>query len=109
MDQERRVGLNEAIFRQVNEQIRSLGDEHRAADGTIAVICECGDAGCTDRIEVPPAEYERVRADSLLYVVAKGHEFPEIERVVESDDGYDVVCKQAAGAAEIAEETDPRK
>jgi hypothetical protein len=109
MDQERRVGLNEAIFRQVNEQIRSLGDDLGVADGMLAVICECGDAGCTDRIDVPLAKYEHVRADSLLYVVAKGHEFPEIERVVTSEDGYDVVRKQAAAAAEIAEETDPRK
>lgn len=109
MDQERRVGLNEAIFRQVNEQIKSLGDTLGVDDGTIAVICECGDAECTERIEVPLANYERVRDDSLLFVVAKGHEFPEIERVVETADTYEVVRKQADGAVEVAEETDPQK
>jgi hypothetical protein len=108
MDQERRVGLNEAIFRQVNEQIRSLGDRLGIDGGTITVICECGDAECTDRIELPLASYERVRDDSLLYVIAKGHEFPEVERVVDTADGYDVVRKQAPEAVEIAEETDPR-
>jgi hypothetical protein len=108
MDQERRVGLNEAIFRQVNEQIRSLGDEHGSHNGTIAVICECGDAGCTDRLELPVADYERVRADRLLYVIAKGHEFPGIESVVERADGYEVVRKQAEQAVEVSEETDPR-
>jgi len=108
MDQDRRVGLNEAIFRQVNEQIRSLGDELGIADGMITVICECGDAECTERIELPLANYERVRDDSLLYVVAKGHEFPEIEQVVDTADAYEVVRKQAPGAVDVAEKTDPR-
>lgn len=107
-EQERRVGLNESIFRQVNEQIRSLGDDLGTHGGTITVICECGDARCTDRLELPLEKYERVRADSLLYVVVKGHEFPGIETVVVSEDDYEVVRKQADEAVEIAEETDPR-
>jgi hypothetical protein len=109
MDQEKRVGLNEAIFRQVNEQIKNLGDELGVDDGKITVICECGDAGCTERIELPLAEYERVRGDSLLYVIAPGHDFPEIESVIETEDGYQVVRKQAEEAVEVAKETDPRK
>jgi hypothetical protein len=108
VNQEKRVGLNEAIFRQVNEQIKNLGDELGIDHGTISVICECGDAACTDRIELPLAEYERIRGDSLLYVIAPGHEFPEIESTVERQDGYDVVRKQADEAVEIAEKTDPR-
>ena len=51
--------------------------------GMITMICECGDSRCTDRIRLPLAEYERVRGDSLLYVIASGHEFPEIESIVE--------------------------
>jgi hypothetical protein len=109
VDQEKRVGLNEAIFRQVNEQIKSLGDELGVADGTITVICECGDAECTDRLSLPLAVYERARGESLLYVVVPGHDFPEIESVVERTDGYEVVRKQAPDAVEIAEETDPRR
>ena len=38
----RRVGLNEAIFRQVNEQIRGLNREFGAEHGTMTAICECG-------------------------------------------------------------------
>jgi hypothetical protein len=109
MDQERRVGMNEAIFRQVNEEIRSVGNELGVDEGMITVICECGDSQCTDRIRLPLAEYERVRGDSLLYVIASGHEFPEIESIVERARGHDVVRKQAPEAAEIARETDPRK
>ncbi len=107
-EQARRAGLNEALFREVNEQIRSLADEFSTDDGAITVICECGDTDCVERFEVRLSDYERVRADSLLYLVATGHVFPNVERVVESADGHDVVEKQADAAAELSEETDPR-
>ena len=107
-EQARRVGQNEALFREVNEQIRSLADASSTEDGAITVICECGDADCVERLEVRLSDYERVRADSLLYVVARGHVFPDMERVVESTDGHDVVQKQAAAAAKLSQETDPR-
>ena len=42
--------MNEAIFRQVNEEIRSLSHEFGTEDGMITVICECGDSQCADRI-----------------------------------------------------------
>jgi hypothetical protein len=107
-EQARRVGLNEALFREVNEQIRSLNDDSAADDGAITVICECGDADCTERLELRLSDYERVRADSLQYVIAAGHVFPEVERVVEKSDGYEIVQKQASPAVELSEETDPR-
>lgn len=107
-EQSRRVGMNEALFREVNEQIRSLNDEFVAQDGAITVICECGDSECTERLELRLSEYERVRADSLTYVIATGHVFPSVERVVERADGYEIVQKQDGPAAELSEETDPR-
>jgi hypothetical protein len=107
-EQARRVGLNEALFREVNEQIRGLNRELAAGDGTMTVICECSDADCAERLELRVSEYERVRSDSLLFVIAKGHQFPDIEQVAEEGDGYDVVRKQEPQAAEVAEETDPR-
>src|SRR5262249_40641756 len=107
-EQAKRVGLNEAIFRQVNEQIRSLDGELGVHDGTITVICECGSAECTDRLSLTVSAYEGVRSDSLLYVIAKGHQFPDIERTVERAEGYDVVEKREGAAAAIAAETDPR-
>lgn len=107
-EQARRVGLNEALFREVNEQIRSLSDEFSPDDGSITVVCECGDAECVERLEVQLSDYERVRADSLLFLVAQGHVFPNVERVVESADGHEIVQKQAGPAAELSEETDPR-
>ena len=104
----RRVGLNEAIFRQVNEQIRGLNRGFGLQEGTMTVICECGVADCTERLELTVSTYERVRSDSLLYVVAPGQEMPDVERVVDHVEGYDIVQKHAGEPAEVARETDPR-
>jgi hypothetical protein len=35
LERARRVGLNEALFREVNEQIRSLADEFSVGEGTM--------------------------------------------------------------------------
>jgi hypothetical protein len=104
----RRVGLNEAIFRQVNEQIRDLNRELVAGDGTMTVICECGHADCTERLELSVSAYEHVRSDSRMYVIARGHEIPSVECVVEQADGFDVVQKDEGEPAELSRKLDPR-
>ena len=104
----RRVGLNEAIFRQVNEQIRDLTRDFGTEETTMTVICECGDGECAERLEIPSSEYERVRSDSRRYVIAKGHEIPDLESVVEQTDRYDVVQKREGTPSELAKELDPR-
>ena len=106
-ERERRVGVNEALFREVNEQIRSLADRDGANGNSITVICECGDTDCTERLELLLSEYERIRSDSRLYVISRGHEIPAVEDVVERRDGWEVVRKVGA-ASEVAEETDAR-
>ena len=103
----RRVGLNEAIFRQVNEQIRGL-NQGFGTEGTMTMICECGDADCTEQLTVRVSDYERVRRDARCYVIAKGHEIADVERVVEQADGYDVVQKREGTPAELSRELDPR-
>ena len=104
----RRVGLNEALFRQVNEQIRGLTTKFASDDATMTVICECGSANCTAQLEVGVSDYERVRADSRLYIVSTGHDIPDLESVVEQREGWDVVRKREGVPAEVARETDPR-
>ena len=104
----RRVGVNEAIFRQVNEQIRGLNREFGTEGDTMTVICECGDADCTEQFELEVSDYERVRANARCYVIASGHEVSDVERVVEQTGSYDVVEKQDGEAAELARKTDPR-
>jgi hypothetical protein len=107
-EQARRVGLNESLFRAVNEQIESLNRDFRTDLPTMTVVCECANGDCTERFEVSVSKYEQVRDDSRRYIVVPGHEVAEFESVVESGDGYDVVEKREGAAAELAEETDPR-
>ncbi|HEX3236945.1 MAG TPA: hypothetical protein VHQ99_00920 [Gaiellaceae bacterium] len=107
-DRARRVGLNEAIFRQVNEQIRDLNRTFETEEGTMTVICECGNSDCTERLQLRVQEYERVRSDARLYVIARGHEIPAVETVVEQNEGYDVVQKHEGDAAELSRELNPR-
>jgi hypothetical protein len=107
-EQARRVGLNESIFRQVNEQIESLNHGFGSDLPTLTVICECADGDCTDRIELAISAYEQVRTDAHRYIVIPGHELQQFESIVEHGDGYDVVEKRPGEAAKLAEETDPR-
>jgi hypothetical protein len=107
-DQARRVGLNESIFREVNEQIESLNRDFGTERENMTAICECANGDCTERLEIPVAEYEKVRADARRYIIVKGHDLPEYEAVVAQEDGYDVVEKENDTAAQLAEEMDPR-
>jgi len=105
----RRIGLNEAVFRTVNEQVESLNHRFAAVgDETMRIVCECGDMGCFEQLAVPTDEYERIRSDATLFFTLPGHERLEVEAIVEQDDGYLVVRKHEGEAADIARQTDPR-
>jgi hypothetical protein len=97
-----RIAKNEALFRAINEVLRD------PEDGRLEVTCECGDSACEMILQVPVAVYERTRADPTRFVIAPGHVIPEVEDVIESAEGYEIVRKHN-DAAEIAEETDPRQ
>ena len=104
----RRIGLNEAVFRQVNERIEELADTFGLTNEKLDLICECGSATCSDRIEMDHREYEALRSDSATFAVVRGHEILDVEEVVQRRPAYDVVRKRAGDAKQVAEETDPR-
>ena len=106
-ERERRIGMNEALFREVNERLEELAQSF-ARPETLDLICECGNASCASRIEMDRKEYEQVRSDSATFAIVKGHEIPDVEEIVERRKRYDVVRKIAGEAEEIAEKTDPR-
>lgn len=103
-----RIAANEAVFRLVNEKIEALNAAFATITETFSVVCECGDSGCADQIEVETTTYERVRSDSTLFIVVPGHEIPEVEDVVERQDRYFIVSKKAPPGEAIAKATDPR-
>jgi hypothetical protein len=106
---ERRVGENQALFRDVNERIEA-GKQGRTAWVTISPwVCECVDETCTERIMLTLEEYEELRANPTHFAVVADdkHVAPEAERIVEKHERYWVVEK-VGDAAEAAEELDVR-
>jgi hypothetical protein len=103
--EQQRIARNEAIFRDVNEALqrgRWPGDQ-----SAVAFRCECARLGCSRLIELPPADYERVRGHPTWFLLAPGHELPAAEAVVETHDDY-VVVEKRADAGLVADTTDPR-
>jgi hypothetical protein len=105
---EERIGLNEAVFREVNERIEHLADTFDLQTQSLDLICECGDGGCVERLTLTRSEYEGLRSDPQQFAVHPGHEYPDVESVVAKRKGYDVVRKSKGAPERIAERTDPR-
>jgi hypothetical protein len=105
---EERIGLNEAVFRAVNERIEGLAETFDLKTQPLDLICECGDAACVERISMTPADYEKIRSEAHQFAVYPGHEYPDVESIVARLKGYDIVRKNKGVPAQIAEQTDPR-
>ena len=104
---EERAARNEALFREVNEQVRRLSRPQPPLQGEeLRIVCECSDEQCTERVSLPLSAYEAVRSHPRRFLVVEGHD-SAFERVVEHFDGYAIVEKEGQ-AGRIAERTDPR-
>jgi hypothetical protein len=105
---EKRLGLNEAVFREVNERISGLSKLfHWGKPDPLDLVCECRNATCVQRIEMSLAEYSAVRAEEAHFAIYPGHADPDIERVISSHRGYEVVAKEGP-AAEVARDLSRR-
>jgi len=104
----RRIGHNEALFREVNERIERVSGALQTGTDTMTILCECGNESCTEHIEVSLSDYERIRQESTLFFVRPGHAKPDVEEIVERHADYHVVRKDSGPAADIARELDPR-
>jgi hypothetical protein len=107
-ERERKLGLNEAMFRQVNERLEELNRTFADFTDHLQVVCECADIGCAEMIDVPAADYERVRSEPTHFIVVPGHEVADVEDVVEVHQAFHVVRKRKGEPERIARETDPR-
>ena len=106
-----KLGLNEALYREVNERVAEVAERFVEVETRVNRVhfnCECGDAGCTEQIDMTLSEYEGIRAEPTRFAVVIGHELPEIEQVVARHQAYLVVEKQHPEAERVAVETDPR-
>ena len=111
-DRARRVAANEAVARQVNEELTPL-----QVTDSLALLCECGSREChatlevsrSEYEEVSRSEYEEVRANPTRFLVVIGHDLPDVESVVSTRGEHAVVEKDDPEARDLARRTDPRK
>lgn len=105
-ERERRLALNEALFREANERVEAVADQ-LGPDVPYEFLCECANADCTFRISLPLSVYESIRADPQQFVVLPLHYTPEVEDLVIEEDTHWVVRKTGE-AGEFVEHLDPR-
>jgi hypothetical protein len=100
----------QVIFREVNERIEPLGeefDEQFGHTGTVSLLCECGNSGCFERVEITPADYEAARGFPTRFLVKPGHVAREGERVIRETSACVIVEKTGQSASD-AVRFDPR-
>jgi hypothetical protein len=105
----RRIGENEALYRQVNEQVKGISKGMVATIGEFNVLCECGTLECMAQISVSPDVYEQARSVSERFIVLRGHQIDEMEAVIADHGAFYVIEKTPQEARRVAEEMDPRE
>lgn len=103
---EAKMARTESAFREVNEAIARTAAKFDAEEADF--VCECADPDCVHRITAELDDYEEVRSEATRFIVADGHDAPEIERVVEEHGGYAVVEKFGSRVARIVRALNPR-
>ena len=108
MDRDARIGLNEAVFREVNERISDLAENLGLEDQPLDLVCECGDPNCVERISMSRTEYDELRSEPTHFAVHPGHQQLDLEDVIAERRAYFIVRKREGQPADVARETDPR-
>ncbi len=103
---ERSLAHNEALVRKINEAIErgAWPGEERQLE---RFRCECSFADCAEMIELTHERYEMIRRSPRRFIVTPSHVMPEVDAVVDRQEGYVVVEKQDE-AGDAAESSDPR-
>ena len=100
--QEKRLALNEALFRETNERVEERVRLFVRDQEMFGILCECASLDCKQRITLSRDEYAQVRSDPTQFVVKPGHTVEEIEEVVLRNERFEVVRKRGV-AADVAE------
>src|SRR5215210_936440 len=73
-----RLADNEARFRDLNDVAAPLFDG--SPNRRYRILCECSTLACFERIEVTTREYRWARRRDDRFIIAHGHDEPEVER-----------------------------
>ena len=60
-------------MREVNERIEQVDQQWGIFQGTVSVLCECGNGGCLERIQISATDYEAVRRFPTRFLLKPGH------------------------------------
>ena len=89
-----RLVKNEESFRDYNNRRMQVEPvEPDDDDERIPFVCECGNFECIQALVVTAAEFSDAHSAPNRFIVLPEHVFPDVERVVSSHDGYQVVEK----------------
>jgi hypothetical protein len=99
----RLVARRQSEARERNDGLR------RARDASLEIRCECGWNGCDQLINVPRAEYERIRRRPRRFALDPAHVMPDTEAIVGMAEGYVVVEKRPGPGAAAAETLPPAR
>jgi hypothetical protein len=107
--QEKRLALNESLFREINERVEERVRLFHGREELVGIVCECADLDCTNRITVSKDEYATARSEPTQFLVKPGHSVDEAEEIVVKNDRFEIVRKRglAADVAEFLDAEDP--
>lgn len=94
----------EAALRNSNYRVADSQHGNPILEG---LFCECGSAGCEERLSVEVEDYDRVRSMDRRFFVAPGHNFPGAEEIVEERPGWVIVEKPEEVASTLKRIDDP--
>jgi hypothetical protein len=80
------------------------GAKQHGVEQLLPFHCECAAESCVAKIELAPADYDRIASHIGRFVVIPGHELPPVELIVERRPGYLVVEKTGEARGEIERE-----
>ena len=104
-ERQKRSAMNEALFREMNERVEERVQAAASDETPFAILCECADPDCAERIKLTPTEYEAAHNDPAQFTVVPGHGAVDVEQVVARNDRFEVVRKRGL-AGDIAEDLD---
>lgn len=94
LSRKERLIENEVIFKDVNQTIQEFIEETEGpSNKKYAFYCECSRPNCHERVDLTTTQYEELHRNSKSFVLKPGHEFPEVEKVIEKDKDYQIVEK----------------
>jgi len=98
-----RLIRNEQILRDKNTNAEKalkqyFHNDKDVQNAPMEFICECSTLNCKKHVNISISTYEKIHARRDRFVISKGHETPQVEKVVQHEPDFDIVEKPALSA-----------